>query len=168
MKRTWMVLVAAALAFGQTAWAENSIAVLDVAKVIASSEANKSANEKLKKMQSEIQAKINKMKTPLAEKERRLAERRSMMTSEQFLNEQTELRKEVSNFKFEAEEMQATLQAEGMKLRKEIVKTLSEVTAEVAKEKDIDVVLPSNGLVYVGDAIDVSEEVLKRLNKRLK
>ncbi|MDD9912183.1 MAG: OmpH family outer membrane protein [Alphaproteobacteria bacterium] len=147
--------------------AQNRIAVLDVVEVMNASEANKKAGKEMVKKRDAIQSKVDKMKEPLLEKERRLGERRSMMTQEQFLEEQSDLRKEINSFKFEAQEMQAGLQTEALKHRKEIADAMSDIVAEIAKEKKFDVVLPRHGLLYAVDTVNISQEVLKRLNKRL-
>ena len=41
------------------------------------------------------------------------------------------------------------------------------ITQEVAKERSLEVVFPRSGLIHVDAKYDISDEVLKRLNKVL-
>jgi Skp family chaperone for outer membrane proteins len=149
-----------------TAHAEN-IVVLDVVEIVNQTKAHKRAEQALLKERDKAQSKIEKLEKPLIEKRRRLEERRSMLSQEQFLEEQADLRKEVRQFRAEAQSIQEALQREILKRRKEIVDAINSVVAELAKEKGYEVVLPQNVLLYAADSVDISGEVLKRTNQKL-
>ena len=52
----------------------------------------------------------------------------------------------------------------------EITNNVKEIVAEMKQEKEynFDVVMPVATLVYTSSDLDISSEVLKRLNKKLK
>jgi outer membrane protein len=149
-----------------TAQAAN-IAVLNVVEIVNKTNAHKRAEQALIKERDKAQAKVEKLEKPLIEKRRRLEERRSMLSQEQFLEEQAGLRKEVRQFRAEAQSLQEALQREVLRRRKEIVDAINDVVADLAKQKGYDIVLPQNVLLFASDSIDISGEVLKRTNQKL-
>ncbi len=44
---------------------------------------------------------------------------------------------------------------------------IKDIIADISKEKDLDVIMPSAQALYYKDELDISEEVLTRLNKKI-
>jgi Skp family chaperone for outer membrane proteins len=44
---------------------------------------------------------------------------------------------------------------------------IKDIIAEIAKEKEFDVIVPASQTLYYKDGLDVSDEVLKKLNKKI-
>ena len=44
---------------------------------------------------------------------------------------------------------------------------IKDIIAEISKEKELDVIIPAAQALYYKDNLDISEEVLKRLNKKI-
>ena len=44
---------------------------------------------------------------------------------------------------------------------------IKDIIADIAKEKDFEVIIPSSQTLYYKDALDISNEVLKKLNKKI-
>ncbi len=148
-------------------FAETSIAVVDMIEVLNESNAQKRNDIALAKKRDDFQEKINKMEAPLLEKKRRLEERRSMMTDEQFIEEQSQLRAEVREVRAEVQTLQESLQREVLRRRKEILGAVNSVVDSLAKAKGYDLVLDKNSIRFASDKTNISKEVLKRVNKRL-
>lgn len=161
-----MLLAGLIIATAGTAHAAG-IAVLDAQQVVNGTNAAKRAIESLKDKRDDAQNRINKLEKPLIDKRRKLEDQRSVLSNEQFLEKQSELRKELVQFRAEAQAIQEELDRENLKLRKKITDAMRKVVAEMAKKNDYEIVLPKNVLFFADDSVDISEEVLKRVNAEL-
>ena len=147
--------------------AESKVAVVDTIKVIAASNAQKRAVNKLKKKETDARAEVEKMEKPLEDRRRKLENSRSMMTDEKFQQAVLELRSEQRMIQTKVQSLQDEIQQEVLRLRKEINTALLAVVDEIAKSKGYDVVINKNQALFAADAVDISDPVLEALNKRL-
>ncbi|MFZ2620817.1 MAG: OmpH family outer membrane protein [Alphaproteobacteria bacterium] len=169
MKKVLMTLgLASMVTMATAAQAELKVAVLDVVQVVNASSANQKAEQALTKQRDDAQGKINKLEAPLLEKQKKLEERKSVISQEQYLEEQGQLRKDIRQFKAEAQTLQEGLQREALRRRKEIIETVNGIVTTMAKARGYDVVVPKNVVLFSSDAIDISKEVLDEVNKKLK
>lgn len=146
---------------------ELNIAVLDAQGVINSTNAAKRAVEELKKKTAEGQAKVAEMEKPLVERQNELAEKRSALSPEKYSEMEADLRKDVIKFRAEAQSIQESLDRENVKLRREIAEEVRKVVDEMSEKNGYDLVLPLNGAFFVKDSLNITEEVLKKVNKAL-
>ena len=144
-----------------------NIAVLDANEVINQTNAAKRAIDQLTKKRDAAQQRIQKMETTFTEQKRKLEDQSSVMNAEQLNTAQADLRKDFLKFRAEAQSIQEELDRENLTLRKTIADTVRTVVEQMAKERKYDVVLPKNLLFYSTDAVDISNEVLKRANAAL-
>jgi Skp family chaperone for outer membrane proteins len=45
---------------------------------------------------------------------------------------------------------------------------IKDIIAEISKEKELDLIVPASQTLYYNDNLDISAEVLKRLNKKIR
>lgn len=147
--------------------AQQNIAVLDVADVVRSTDAHQRDAAELKKQEDAARADLQKMMKPLEEETRKLEQRKDLLSQEQFLEEQSNLRKKIRQFRSEEQAKAEGLQRESLRRRKIVAEAVTRVVNNLAKEKGYDMVLPSNMVLYRVDAVDISPEVLRRVNKEL-
>lgn len=165
-----VVLLAALMTFagGLSAQAQEAkIAVLDAQGVVNSTDAAKQAVEILREKTAEAQKKINEMQAPLLKRRQELEQKRSVLSQEKFLEEESKLRKDMNTFRAEAQSMQEGLDRENLKLRRKITEEVRKVVDKVAEERGYSAVLPKKMMLYVDEAIDISADVLKRVNANM-
>ena len=63
--------------------------------------------------------------------------------------------------------MQRSLDKAGSDALGKVHRQFQEITVALAKERSIQLIVPRSGLLYVDERYDISDEVLKRLNKQL-
>lgn len=149
------------------AHAAGEIAVVDIQQVVSQSEAAKKANEKLKKMAEESDDKIRELQKPLVEDQKKLEGQRSVLSQEQFLEREAELRKKVNDYRNEAQDIQGRIERESIAERRRITEAALEVVNEIAKKRQYKLVVHRNVALFTGDAVDITADVLKEVNKRL-
>ncbi len=167
MKRLLVTFMLVTLVFATPVQALN-IAVLDAQTVMNESKAAKRAVEKIKIERDKAQSKIKKLEGPLLEKKKRLEDQKSVLNREDFAEKQNELRKAYRKFKSEGQSIKDALDLKYLKFRQEITDATRTAVQEISKEKKYDIVLPKHVLYFTNDEIDITDEVLKRVNKKLK
>lgn len=167
MKKLLMTLAVAALAvptFAQTA--PSRMAVFNVQKVLADSNAGKAAYEKLKKIQDEKTAQAKKMDDDLKALDTQINSK-SMSLSEDKL---TDLRKQFSDKKIALQRFAQDADREiGVARDRELQQLevlLMPVITEIGKEMGFAAIFNrgDSGIVYASDAIDITDIVTKRFN----
>lgn len=164
-----MALLGALFLVAQQAGAESNpgIAVIDVQTVIERTDAAGKALSQIKSEADKAQQKLTEMEKALMNREKDLGKKKAVLSEEKFLEEQDKLRGDVRAYHGEREASQAKLDRMTRKLKKEIADEVRVVVEELAKERGYQIVAAKSFLFYRADEVDISEEVLKRVNKRL-
>lgn len=144
-----------------------TVAVLNIQEIMRESLAAKAIRQKLESKQKSFQSELSQKEQELQEKERTLAKQRSVLTGEEF-------EKRVKDFRAQATKAQRDVQTKKAKLDKafaealaSIQKSVTSIVADMAKEKKFSVVMPTSQLLYADPALDITDQVLTELNKRL-
>ncbi len=144
-----------------------NVAVVDMQRVMADSKAANSARSQLESKQKSFQAQVGKTESDLQKKDQELAKQRSLLAADEFKNKLTDFRKK-------AAEAQKDVQQKRLKLRRAfemsivtIQKKVTSIVAQIAKEKGYNLVVPTAQSLYFDKSLDVTSEVLKRLDSQL-
>lgn len=170
MKRSYLYLSAMVLALACTpaAHAEGGlIAVVNVQQIMQDSAAAKSATTQLKDKQKSFQDEIKKKDDALQKEEKELVKQKDALSQEAFEKKAHAFRNKVTDVQKEVQSKKALLDNAYGRALGEIQKVTSEIIADLAKEKGFSVAIPTSQLLYADNKIDISAEVLERLNKKL-
>ena len=143
------------------------IAVVDLQKVIGGSNAAKRDVEKLQGMAKKSQEKVKNLQKPLVEERKKLEQQRTVLSQEEFLEREAQLRKKINAYRNEEQDIQGALDRENLMLRRNINEAAFAAVKEIATKRKYSLVLQSNVTLYVGDTVDITADVLKNVNKRL-
>jgi Skp family chaperone for outer membrane proteins len=169
MIRTRAALLAIAmLAYAPAALAEgNMIAVVNIQQIMKESTAAKSAREQLESKQKSFQAEITKKEETLKKEDQELAKQRNVLAKEAFEEKARAFRSKATEVQKEVQSKKAMLDNAFERSISDIQKATTEIIAELAKEKGFAVAVPTSQILYADTKLDISEEVLARLNKKL-
>jgi outer membrane protein len=166
MRNVWVVLLGIMLFSAASAQAVN-IATVDMQRVMSDAKAAKSAKTQLEAKQKAFQASVNQTEAALQKGDQELAKQRSVLSAEAFKGKLEEFRKK-------AGAAQKDVQGKRLKLRRAfemaivtIQKEVTAIIAQVAAEKQMDMVVPSAQTLYHKPELDITAEVLSRLNAKL-
>lgn len=148
--------------------ADTNIGIVDTQKVLGEAAAAKSARDYLQKETEKAQQKITAMEAKLLKQQEELKAKRGVLSPEKFTEEEDKLKKAVREFRTEAQSIQANLDKENSNRRNKITDAIRTEIAAIAKEKGLTVVIAENLLLYNGGAEDLTAEVLKRVNAKVK
>ncbi len=165
MKTLLIALMFSTVAVGAEA---ADIAVIDTQKIIAESKTSARAKGYLQKKMDAAQQRINKLESPLAQQQEELKSKKSVLSAEKFEEEEDKFKRAVREYRVEAQSIQEELDRENMTMRREIAQEVLKIAEQVAKDKGLDAVIAKNFLVYSKDSIDITNEVLKKVDESMK
>ncbi|MDX1974343.1 MAG: OmpH family outer membrane protein [Rickettsiales bacterium] len=175
MKTKLLIATLAALACGAStavyaadaAPATTNIAVVNVQKVMGASTAAKSVREQIESKQKAFQTDISKKVDALQKEKQEIGKQQSVLSKAAFEEKarafsvkETEVQKEVQSKK-------SMLDNGFERALSEIQKATVDIVAELSKEKNFILAVPTSQILYADNKLDISDEVIDRLNKKL-
>jgi len=160
----------AALAFAPVAQAADAaapIAVVNIQQIMKDSTAAKNVREQLESKQKSFQGEISKKEEQLQKDDQELGKQRSVLSKEEFEKKATAFRAKATAVQKEAQTKKALLDNAFERALNDIQKVVTEIISDLAKEKGFIVAIPTSQILYSDSKLDISEEVLTRLNKKL-
>ena len=144
-----------------------SLAVVDFRGVLSKSEAARNIRSVVDEKRQELRKYFLEVENSLRDEQKDLSKKRSIVTAEAFEQRARKLKEK-------AQSAQKLAQTSNQKLKKsfdqamdKVQKELLRIVAEVAEESGVGVVLFRSAIVIAVKKLDISKEVLKRLNKKL-
>ncbi len=151
-----------------TSWADypnTSIGVIDLNKILAEADAAIMASKQIEKIATEIEIEIKDSDEAIIKEQELLIESQAIMAPEAFEVKRKEYEKKVNNYNTER-------QAKLMKIdeliaisRNDVLNALKPILEEFANEKGITVLLEKGSVMLNADKMDITDDVLKKLNK---
>lgn len=149
------------------AHAETTIGVVNTQKIMRESKAAQSVRSQLQAKQKAFQAELDATEKKLLAEDQALVKQRSTM-------EQAAFEQKVKDFRARAAAAQREVQTKKIQVDKalagaleNIQNTTVQIVKEVAAEKKITIVVSAAQVLYTESSLDITEEVLKRLNAKL-
>ncbi len=144
-----------------------SLAVVDFRGVLAKSDAARNIRLEVDKKRQELRKYFLEVENSLGGEQQALSKKRSVVTAEAFEKRARKLKEKVHS-------AQKLAQTNNQKLKKsfdqsmdKVQKELLRIVAGVAEETGAGVVLFRSAIVIAVKKLDISKEVLQRLNKKL-
>ena len=151
------------LGFAANAMADIVVGVVDMMSAIEKTE----SDGVLKKLKSETESRQNKLKAS----EKKLMSFQQEVKDQQSLLSEDKLREKAAQYQQMLIELQQEMQKYDQELLEmrtkmlgEVQKKMSSITADIAKERKLDIVLERNegGVVYFQPSFDITDELIKR------
>ena len=143
------------------------ILVFDADRAIALSKAGKSMTKQLEKQVREVRSSEEKIVKELQGELEKLKEQQKVMSQEVLQGRVEELRKKEIERRQGLAEKTQSIQAGGQNAGREILKIAEEELSAIAKARKADIVMRRDAVFFASPAIDVTAELVKRLDKRM-
>ncbi len=128
-----------------------------------------------KKAQAELKSRLDKGIKSIREKEKKLQEdekkiisQKKILKPEEYKKKVNELRSSVSSLQKERKNLIDKTSKLRNKARNELLKNLNPIIKEYMVEKKIRMVIDKKSLLLADDKLDITKEIIARLNKKLK
>lgn len=165
MLRLLLAVCLLAISMPFAAHAQQSIAVVSLQELVATSKASKDIGKQLEKKRATVLKELSAAEKKLVEIEKNLIETRKDLSKEDFAKKVQVFEKDKITLQKKSLAYQNTLAKASLKAEKALLNEVVSIVGDVAKENSYDLVLTKQNVVVGSDSIDITAEVLKRLNK---
>ena len=144
-----------------------SIGIIDINKVLTESKAAVDATKQIEKIQKKAEEESKEKDELIINEREKLIEQQSVMAPEAFEIKVSDFEKKVQSFQIERQEKLRKLDLMVQSARAEILEEVKPIINDYAKELGITVILEKNAVVMSADDMDMTDQVIKILNKNL-
>ena len=168
LRRAVAVVGVTVLAIATPAWAEVTIGVVDMQRALNECNAGKKAKDEVRRKFERAQNELKRQREELDRMRESYDKKALVLKEEERRSLEKDLEVRSLDFKRKYEDFQRDLKRTDAELTSGIVEQLYEIVGTYAKERRFTAVLEtsSGALVYADPAVDVTDEVIKRHNKR--
>ncbi len=145
----------------------SSVAVFDFQRILRESAAAIDVRAKVERQRQFYQDEITKEERELRALEQELGRQRAILTPEAFAKKRRDFESRVAKVQRQVQSRKRELDQAYDYGLKQVREAMGNVIAEIAKERGVALVLSRQQVMYVDDALNISDEVLTRLNQRL-
>jgi len=152
--------------FSASALAQSNVAYVDLQEALLSSKDGKNIKSKLEKLAKKKKAAIEKAQADLL-KEKEALEKQAEMMSEKVRREKAmAFQGKLAQLQESVAVSQRELAEEEARLSKPIMNKIRKEVESIAKERGYDLVLEKGTILYGSSDRDLTDELVKRLNKK--
>jgi Skp family chaperone for outer membrane proteins len=158
---TAAILPAAARAQSKT------VAVVDVKEVLDRSLAARSIKKQLSVFARGLSDDAKKMGADLRKEEQELANKRAILAPERFTELRRELARKAQNGRRELAEKKKAIDRSANEAMEKVENVFRGIAAEIVEQRKLDLLLRKSAVIHSSGSVDVTAEVLKKLDQRL-
>lgn len=145
----------------------DSFAVVNVKRIVDESKAAKTADKEVKALQKKYIKEAESVENQLKKREEQLQKQQKALSQEAFVKKIEEFKERIQKERKEVVKKRKILEASYVSALELIKKETLKVIAKIADKRNIDIVLPTSQILYFRKGVDISDEVLKELDKEL-
>ncbi len=143
------------------------IAILDNQRIMRESSAAIDIKSQIDRQRQKYQDEITKKEQELRKTDQELARQRTILSPEAFAKKRSEFESRYTQVQRDVQARKRELdQAYEFGLR-QIQKAISEIIVALAKEREFNIVLPRTQVIFAEASMNITDDVLLRLNQKL-
>tara|TARA_X000001036_G_scaffold232079_1_gene216840 strand:+ start:198 stop:722 length:525 start_codon:yes stop_codon:yes gene_type:complete len=141
---------------------------LDFKYILNESTAGKKAQNTLKNKLDKGFKNLKNKEKKLQDDEKKIIEQKKLIKPEEYKSKVNSLRSSVSSLQKERNKLLQEVSTQRSKARSELLKNLNPIIKEYMQEKKIRMVVDKKSLLLADENLDITKDILARLNKKLK
>jgi len=146
--------------------AEVVVAVIDPNRVVEQSPQYEAARQELQQEVLEREQQLLDQQEQLTKLQEKLEKDAALMSSEEIQRLRNDIRNRDRKLKYAQAEAREDLTLRQNEMRTKLGKQVEEVVTELAREKQIDVIVSGEDVFYFSERIDISDEVVERMRNK--
>ncbi|MFL1467525.1 OmpH family outer membrane protein [Marinobacter sp. HN1S83] len=154
-----------ALAVSFPASAETRIGVVDLRQALFSSNEAKTFSESLQRDFADDEAEVRQAQEAARKLKDRLEKDGAMMNESERSQLTTEFQEKVKEFNFLKQRLDSTVASRKQSFLENARPNVDNAVQELLEEHDLDLILPSEAVVYVKPEMNLTDELLDKLNR---
>ncbi len=146
---------------------DTNIGVIDLNYILSDSDAAMDAAKQIENYAKQIEEEINETDQSLIDEQNELIESQQIMAPAAFDEKRKEYENKVQNYNITRQEKLMSIDRIVSESRNEVLDALKPILEEISNEKGITVLLEKNSVLLNAENMDITDEALKALNKKL-
>ncbi len=142
-----------------------SIGVIDLNKILADADAAVMAAKQIEKIATDIQNEIAESDKLIIDEQNQLIESQAIMAPEAFEAKRKEYENKIEKYNSERQTKLMKIDELISVSRNDVLNALKPILEEISNEKGITILLEKGSVMLNADKMDITNEVLKKLNK---
>jgi outer membrane protein len=142
-------------------------AVIDYQRILRDAAAARSIRAQIESRRKAYQGEISKEEQRLYEADKEFAKQRSLLTPEAFAEKRRAFEEDVSEVQRLVQQRRRELDRVAEVALNEVKTALIDIVTGIAEERGFNLVLPSSEVLFFSRKIDLTEEVLAKLDAKL-
>ncbi len=143
------------------------VVVMDTQRIYREAIALKVLQRIIDEQRSAYQQELRHKENELREADKKLADQRENLSAEVFAEKRKELEKRIVTVQRELQARKRELDKHYSQGISQLRSVLVEIAREIAEERDADLVIEKGAVVLVKPELEITEEALEQLNRRL-
>tara|TARA_Y100000816_G_C26016354_1_gene531549 strand:- start:314 stop:865 length:552 start_codon:yes stop_codon:yes gene_type:complete len=143
------------------------IGVIDLNYILSESKAAKDGAEQIEKIAIQIEEEIKVTDQSMIDEQNELAESQMIMAPAVFEEKREEYEKKVQNYNITRQEKLMSIDLLVSNTRNDVLNALKPILEDLSNEKGINILLEKNSVLLNAETMDITQEALKILNKKL-
>ena len=148
--------------------AEIKISYLDLDKVVSTSLAGKSINDQFITLQKNNQKKFKTIEDKLFEKEKSIISQKNVLEKSEYEKKVLSFKQEVQDHNVKKSNLIKELNTKRLKATTRLLDNLNPILSDYSNEQSISLVIQKKNIIIGKTELDITEEILKLLNKKVK
>ena len=144
-----------------------AIVVIDTQRIYREAAAVKGLQKQIDGQRSTYRDELQKKEESLRAADKELARQRTILSSEAFAQKRRGLEEQIANLQRDIQKRRKVLEKQFAQGMKQVQSVLVEISQDIAKERDAVLVVEKSAVVLVKPDLEITQEALKRLNKKL-
>lgn len=149
------------------AYAEISIAVVDVEAILESSKAAKSIKKQVDKRRKTFLKSVKDEEDKLRTEQKAIEEKREGMSKEELLKKAQAFEKRRIEARNKLREKKAALDKSYSKAMNKLTESITHVCQTIADEQKIDLIITRQNIIIGTNNLDITSKVMKKMNKEI-
>lgn len=150
------------------AHANRDIAIVDIQYILQETDAAKNIRAQVSELRKKYRDEVGKKEEELRKQEKALLDKRATIPAEDFAKQAKEFETKLAAAQREVMERQEKLENAVNTAVGQLRDSAVEIIAAKAKAREVALVLPRQNVVIVEPSLDLTEEVVAELNKKIK
>jgi Skp family chaperone for outer membrane proteins len=142
-------------------------AVIDYQRILRDAAAARSIRDQIEARRKTYQEEISKEEQRLHAADKEFAKQRSVLSPEAFAEKRREFEQDVAEVQRMVQERRRELDRMSAAALNEVKQALIEIVTSIAEERGFNLVVPSSEVLFFSRSLDLTEEVLAKLDARL-
>ena len=146
---------------------DTNVGVVDLNYILSDSDAAVDAAKQIEKIAKQIEEEIKDTDQSLIDEQNELIESQQIMAPAAFEEKRKEYENKVQNYNVTRQEKLMSIDRILSESRNEVLNALKPILEEISNEKGITILLEKNSVLLNAENMDITDEALKILNKKL-